>query len=65
MKKQNKEEIEMTCVVCNKKYNSQQETIQEGSFKGCKVIDAYCSDKCRKIMENKLKTLEEFKEKGK
>ena len=53
-----RKEIEMKCIVCKKKYNSLQETIKEGKLRGCKVVNVYCSPKCRKVMENKIKNIE-------
>jgi len=45
----------MNCIVCKKEFDSTREIIKEGVLKGCTVVDVYCSKKCRKELETKIK----------
>ena len=45
----------MNCIVCKKEFDSTREVIKEGVFKGCEVVDVYCSKGCREELETKIK----------
>jgi len=44
-----------TCIICKKEFNSLQETIKSGKLKGFKVINCFCSQKCRNEFRKKIR----------
>lgn len=53
----------MKCIVCKKEFDSTREIIKEGVLKGCEVVDVYCSEKCKKELETKIKDYDAKSEK--
>lgn len=53
-----KEILNMDCIVCKKNFDSEKTIIKEGKLKGCKVVNVYCSDKCREEMDKRIRELD-------
>ena len=45
------------CLWCLKKYNQKSRIIKKGFLKGERVVEAYCSKRCGKLMGKYLDTL--------